>query len=122
MQEICNCKRKCKCNSGYECCNQTSNNSLGICCKSGQCDKKNGICKDIEENKFSDVVLAEFGGSQESFEFSNRDGRFLILFLGVVAGSAFLYFLTPYFKKFVEELFKSVSEGEKAPPAEGEKK
>jgi predicted nucleic acid-binding Zn ribbon protein len=50
---ICNCKRDCKCDYGYECCIQDAKNpTLGICVKTGCCDKKRGLpSKDCLESK-----------------------------------------------------------------------
>jgi hypothetical protein len=73
---ICNCKRECKCNSGYECCSEdTKNSTFGMCVQIGCCDKKRGIpSKDCLDNKKCKNKVLSYPNDFENFEYHTREG------------------------------------------------
>jgi hypothetical protein len=45
QEKVCNCKRDCECEEGYECCSEdTKNPTMGLCVKKNTCNKKTGFC------------------------------------------------------------------------------
>jgi len=69
---VCNCKKDCNCDEGYECCSQIykgKDSTYGLCVKSGSCDKERGICKSREKQ----IIRKEENNVSENYKVFQKE-------------------------------------------------
>jgi hypothetical protein len=69
QKNVCNCKKSCSCEEGYECCSQQADKQvLGLCVKKGTCNEATGLCKSSKSS--AKPIISEFFSviSKENFK------------------------------------------------------
>lgn len=85
-ENICNCKRDCSCDDEFECCTEKppkGDAKLGICVKTGTCDKKRGICQ--SRSNFKDSKMeGEYYSTERAEYYSNGDTKNTYIYCGII--------------------------------------
>jgi hypothetical protein len=74
QEKVCNCRRDCECDEGYECCSEnTAKPTLGVCVKKDTCNKATGLCQTKKPGFIASVkelitvtVKENYGGDDKS--------------------------------------------------------
>lgn len=99
QEKVCNCKRDCECEEGYECCSQQAKNpTLGLCVKKGTCNQTTGLCQTKKPGFIESVKELIIVNVTENYDAGNKKGNLWVLI--VLAILAIIVILKCMSKKY----------------------